>query len=450
MSAFATILVSIVSFVAVVAVLVIVHEFGHYIAAKLQGFGVEVFSIGWGTKRMILWEYRKGAEAFQIRALPIGGFVRLMGESGYEEDVPDGVADRKIFFKRKRWERFLILVMGAAFNILFAYGLYVGLAWYGIEEGLDTSLAPRVAYVVPGSAGQAAGIREGDVILSVDGRGVSNWQDVYMEIMTLTRKSYPVIVRRGERELAFRVTPGTARILKQEIGDIGLIADFPTILQGVGRDSPAERAGIRPGDEIVAIDGNPVQYWGQLHKQIAFGGGTKRELTVKRDGGTLTVAVTPEWNEEAERYMVGVQGMRSRVNRYPFPSCFAKAGGIIADQSLLLYRVLKKLFTRKIGMNSLSGPVGIAYIAGQMAQEPRPFNSLLHLLAMFSLQLGILNLLPIPVLDGGHIFILAVEGAIRRDLPDAVKERLLQLGIGLLLIFFLAVFIFDILKFFPG
>ncbi len=435
------------SFIVLIAVLVMVHEFGHWIAARLQGFGIQAFSIGMGP---ILWQ-REGKEggAFQIRWLPIGGFVKLVGEMGPDSDMPEEVPDRKIFFKRKRWERFLVMVMGAAFNVLFAFLLFAGIAWYGMEETLLTSQPPRVSGVRPGYPAQAAGIQAEDVILSIGGRKVSNWMDAREEILTLTRKSYVIIIDRGGEEMAFRVTPTTSTIMKQEVGDIGIFSSLSAIIGVVDPESPAGGAGMKPGDEIVSINGHSVQYWDQLQTTVATGGPGPHLFGLRRDGEVLDLEIAPAWIEEEQRWVVGVMPKYSQWTRYPFPSCFAKSASLLREQSQLMYRTIRKLVTRKMGMNSLSGPVGIAYIAGQAALTSTPIYDFLFLMAVFSLQLGLLNLLPIPILDGGHIFILGIEGLPRRDLPDRVKERLLQIGLVLLLLLFASVLLFDILKFIP-
>lgn len=445
METLGTILISTAALIAVLGALVLTHELGHYLAAKLLGFGVEAFSIGMGP---LLWQVRRGQEAFQIRWLPLGGFVKLVGEGG-ETQVPEGRTAREVFPLRKRWERFLVLVMGATFNILLAFLLFSGIARYGMEETVLKAEAPRVGWVIPGSPAQLAGIRSGDVVLNIDGHRVTNWSRAQEEILTLTQKPYSVRVARGGDELTFRLTPRVEKIFGQEVGDAGLFPALPALVGGVAKDSAASEAGFLPGDEIVGLDGQAVAYWDQMQQSVAQGGPGPREFAVRRGGEVLTLSVVPRWNAQARRWMVGIEAQTTRWTQYPFPSCLKRGGTMVLEQSLLLYRTLKKLVTAKMGMSSLSGPLGIAYIAGQAAKASTPIYDLLFLTASFSLQLGILNLLPIPVLDGGHIFILGIEGLVRRDLPERVKERLLQVGLGALLLLFAVILVLDVLKFVP-
>ena len=439
------ILISAASLIAMLGVLVLVHELGHYLLAKLQGFGVEAFSIGMGP---LMWEKRGRKEAFQIRWLPIGGFVKLVGESGEVES--DSRRDpSEIFYMRKRWERFLVLVMGATFNIIFAYLIFAGIARYGMEESILKDERPRIGWLVPGYPAQAAGVLPGDIIVSVAGRKVGNWAEAQEEIFTQTKKPYVLVVSRGGETKTFRVAPRIETVMHQEIGDIGLIRAIPSIVGGVQKGSPAEKAGLQPGDQVLALDGVPVSYWDQMQKDISSGGPGPRRVSILRAGQASELSVNPLWNEKEKRWLVGVGPKDTRWVQYKFPQCFAKAWGLVKDQSLLVYRTISKLVTRQIGMSSLSGPLGIAYVAGQAAQTTSPIYDMLFLTAIISLQLGIVNLLPIPVLDGGHIFILGIEGIIRRDLPANVKERLLQIGLGLLFLLFGAVIVLDILKFLP-
>jgi regulator of sigma E protease len=431
--------------IGLLGVLVVTHEFGHYVIAKILGFGVEAFSIGMGP---LLWEKRGKKEAFQIRWLPLGGFVKLVGEGG-DPSVPEGRAPREVFVLRKRWERFLVFVMGATFNLLMAFLLFSGIARYGLEEGFLKDEAPRIGWVVPGSPAQSAGIASGDVLKSIDGRDVGNWGRAQEEILTLTRKPYTVTVSRGGELHSFRLTPQVERVLGQEIGNVGLFPALPPLVGGVMKDSAAEAASISAGDEVVALDGQPILYWDQMQQAVSKGGPGPHEFSVRRAGAILKLSVSPRWSAQAQRWLVGIEPQASHWVQYPFPSCFAKGGRMVLDQSLLVYRTLKKLVTARMGMSSLSGPLGIARIAGEAAKAPTPIYDLLFLTASFSLQLGLLNLLPIPVLDGGHIFILGIEGVLRRDLPDRVKERMLQVGLGALVLLFAAVLVFDVLKLIP-
>jgi regulator of sigma E protease len=436
------ILLSILTFVAVLGLLVLVHEFGHYVAGRLQGFGIDAFSIGFGPK---LLEKAGRYNLWQVRWLLLGGYVKFRGESGEDEGgAPAGPGE--LFFKMKRWQRFLVMVMGVVFNVLMAYLLLSGLVMYGVEESLLRDQPPRVGWVAPGLPAERVGIRPGDVLLSIDGQQVANWDEAREDILMLTQKPYAIEASRGGQRLAFTVTPESGTLLKQPIGEIGIAPALPVIVDKVQDPSPALAAGLKPGDKIVALDGVPMTYFDEFQRAMALGQGGPRTLDVERDGQRVTVTVTPEWNPQNKRYVLGIAARDTAWVRYPIPSNFVKAFRMTLDQSTLAYRTIERLVQRKVALSSLSSPVSIAYITGEVAKTG-PYN-LLMLLAIISLQLGLFNLLPIPGLDGGQILILLVESAVRRDVPMRVKERIVQVGFGLLILLFAVILSLDVVKFF--
>jgi len=196
---------------------------------------------------------------------------------------------------------------------------------------------------------------------------------------------------------------------------------------------------------VVSIDGQAVSYWDQLQKALRDGGGGAHDLVLERAGKTFKLTVTPRLDEQSKRYLLGVAPQDSVWVRYPFPSCLAKAGGISLEMSTLVFRTIKGLLQRKVALSSLSGPVSIAYITGQAARAG--LYPLLWLMGVISMQLGLFNILPIPALDGGQIFVLFVEMILRRDLPMIVKERILQVGFGLVILLFATVLVLDLAKF---
>lgn len=445
MTAFLGGVVSVAAFFFVLGALVLVHEFGHYLAGRLQGFGIEAFSIGFGPK---LWEKRGSYNLWQVRWLLFGGYVKFRGEADLEaiQGAPEGQGPGGLFFEKSRGKRFIVMVMGVVFNILLAYLLFAGLLMAGIEESLLKDQAPRVGWVAPDSPAGKAGLLSGDVLLILDGRPVANWDQAREEIFSLTQKPYVVQVKRGREQMSFEVAPRTAELLHQPVGDIGVYPALPPIIGGVADPSPALAAGLRPDDRIEALDGVPMEYWDQFQHAMLEGGEKAHRFTVRRDGQVIEIALTPKWDEQAKRYLAGVSPKESQWVRYPFPACLAKAGRITLDQSTLAVRTIKRLVEHKIALSSLSGPVSIAYITGKVAQTG--IYNILWLMAIISLQLGFFNILPIPGLDGGQILILAVEGAARRDLPAAIKDRILQVGFGLLILLFAVILVMDVAKFF--
>jgi regulator of sigma E protease len=445
MTAFLGGIVSVAAFFFVLGVLVLVHEFGHYLAGRLQGFGIDAFSIGFGPK---LWEGRGKYNLWQVRWLLFGGFVKFRGEVEMEalQGAPEGQGPGELFFDKPRWRRFIVMVMGVVFNILLAYFLFAGLLMVGLEESLLKDQAPRIGWVAPDSPAAKAGILSGDVLLTLDGRSVANWDRAREEIFSLTQKPYAVQVERGMEKRTFEVEPRTAELLHQPVGDIGVYPALPPIIGGVADPSPALAAGLKPDDRIEALDGASMEYWDQFQHAMLAGGDKPRQFRVLREGRALDITVVPKWDEQAKRFIAGVTPKESAWVRYPFPACLAKAGQITLDQSTLAVRTIKRLVERKIALSSLSGPVSIAYITGKVAQTG--FYNILWLMAIISLQLGFFNILPIPGLDGGQILILAAEGLARRDFPAAIKDRILQVGFGLLILLFAVILVMDVAKFF--
>lgn len=445
MTAFLAGLVSILAFLFVLGSLVLIHEFGHYLAGRLQGFGIDAFSIGFGPKA---WEKKGAYNLWQVRWLLLGGFVKFRGETELDSvQGPDTTAGPgELFFKKPRWQRLIVMVMGVVFNVLLAYVLFAGLVMVGLEESLLRGQPPRIGWVAPDSPAAKAGLREGDVLLSLDGNRVSDWEGAREVIFSLSQKPYPIQVLRGTKDETFTVTPVTATILRQPVGDIGVFPALLPIIGGVADPSPAQAAGLKPDDRIVAMDGVPMAYWDQFQRAVKEGGNKPERFTILRDGRTFDVTITPEWNEQDKRYLVGVAPKESQWVRYPFPACLGKAARITLDQSTLAVRTIQRLIERKVALSSLSGPVSIAYITGKVARTG--IYNILWLMAIISLQLGFFNILPIPGLDGGQILILLVEAAARRDMPMGVKDRILQVGFGLLILLFAVILVMDVAKFF--
>lgn len=436
------VLLSIVTFVAVLGLLVLVHEFGHYVAGRLQGFGIDAFSIGFGPKA---YEKKGRYNLWQVRWLPLGGYVKFRGESG--DDAPGAVqGPGGLFFKMKRWQRFVVMIMGVVANILLAYLLLSGLVMYGVEESLLRDQPPRVGWVAPALPADRAGIRPGDVLLSIDGQDVANWDEAREDILMLTQKPYVIEVRRDGQRLAFTVAPESGTLLKQPVGEIGIAPALPIVVDKLQNPSPAMAAGLKPGDKILSLDGHAMAYFDEFQRAMAQGQGEARKLELERSGQRLEFTVKPEWNAQGKRYILGITARDTTWVRYPFPSNFAKAFSMALGQSTLAYRTIERLVERKVALSSLSSPVSIAYITGEVAKTG-PYN-LLMLIAIISLQLGIFNLLPIPGLDGGQILILLVESGMRRDVPMRVKERIVQVGFGLLILLFAVIMSLDIAKFF--
>ncbi len=425
-------------FLFVLGILIIIHESGHYTAGRLLNFSIEAFSIGFGPK---LLEKRGKHNLWQIRWILIGGFVKFRGEL-FEEEAKD---DPSFFYNKKRWERFIVMVSGVLFNILFAYFVFSFLTFYGIEESVLRDKPPIIGAVVKNSPAEKVGLLKGDTILSLDGRKVRNWEEAREEISSLMQKDYEIEILRGTQKLKVTISPKMVEFLKQPLGDIGVIPAFPPVVGGIQKDSPADRAGLKVDDEIVSVSGEKINFWDEISMLLRDSNGNPVTLKVKRGNGYIDLKVVPLYIPQEQRYMIGITVKDTQFVRYRLPKNFLKAGSMILQQASLAKRTVEKIFERKIPLKALSAPPSIAYITGKVARTG--LYNLLFLMGVISFQLGFFNLLPIPALDGGQILVLAIEGAIRRDLPENVKEWILRLGFGFLLLFFSLILFLDLFKY---
>lgn len=437
---------SLVAFLLVLGPLVFIHELGHFLVAKAFKIGVPVFSLGFGPR---LFGFRRGETDYRVSIVPLGGYVRLAGDEADENRR--GLPEE--FLTRPKWQRFLVFVAGATFNVALAvvisWGIFV---LYGINELPDSDSYPRVQALIEGSPAEAAGMQTGDLIVAIGGhdvRGLEAFNDASrLEIALSPNQEKEVIVEREGRRIPLSLTvaadPKYGHGLDPGWG-LGWGAD-PPVLNLVLPDTPAERAGLRSGDVVRGVDGIEPISRSMFQAIIVQSEGRSLQFKLERAGEIVNASVTPVIEAAGDGTpKIGVQFGQHTITRDldVFEAASAALSETVSN-STMLFQVLKRMLTREVPLKSVSGPIGIAQVARTaIIQDGRTF---FWLLGFFSLQLGILNLLPIPVLDGGHILILAIEGAIRRDLPDRLKERVMQVGFVFLLAFMSAVIYMDFLK----
>jgi regulator of sigma E protease len=435
---------SLVAFLLVLGPLVFVHELGHFLAAKLLRIGVPVFSLGFGPR---LFGFRRGGTDYRFSAIPLGGYVRLAGDEADENRR--GLPEE--FLSRPKWQRFVVFVAGATFNVLLAFvASWLLFSVYGVDEVADPDSYPTVRSVREASPAERAGIAGGDTLIEIGGRdvrGVEAYSEAYnLEIALAPKTTKSILVERDGARMTFQIEiqadpvhgHGTEPGWGLAWGD-----DLTPVITGVIAGGRAAGAGLAVGDRVLGVDGRRPITEVELLAVIESSPERELALVIEREGLELTVAVTP-----------GAEEGKGRIGVYLGPpsvhkdlTLFEAAGVALRENvanSLMLFHVLKRMATREVPLRSVSGPIGIAQVArNALSESPRHF---IWLLGFFSLQLGILNLLPIPVLDGGHILILGIEGIIRRDLSDRLKERVMQVGFVFLLAFMSAVIYLDILK----
>ena len=443
-------LVAAAAFIVLVGVMVVVHEFGHFAVAKLCKVRVEAFSFGFGPR---LFGFKYGDTDYKVCLLPLGGFVKMAGENFAEVgDAASGTAnvapadDPGAFTSHPRWQRILIGLAGPVSNFILAFGLmlfYFG--WINEVPAVEVK-DTTVEWVVPDSAAAQAGIEPGDIIRRFNTEDNPDWDKVLAQTVPNPNQTVPVTVDRGGRLLE------TSLHLPAELkGDdlAGLLPQFmvgPIGVQMVQPGSPADQAGLRAGDAIQSVDGHPFHAITSLLAYLQVGKGKPISLEVLRNGATIApIVVHPAMLDTS--WKMGIQTVAPPMHSDPLPlrRAWAKSTNFCADNSFLIVEILQRLFTHRVSVSQLSGPVGIARMAGEAA-ETKGWSPKFVLASEISLNLGILNLLPFPILDGGMILFLLIEGVMRRDIGINIKERIYQAAFVVLLAFFAFVIFNDVTK----
>jgi regulator of sigma E protease len=446
-------LVSVVAFVVLVGLMVVVHEFGHFAVAKLCGVRVESFSVGFGP-RLIGFKY--GDTDYKICLLPLGGYVKMTGEtpdqiSGTTPGTPVGVQlfeklpgqeafaeeqteDPGSFTSHPRWQRMLIGVAGPVANFLLAFAMM--LFYYGWinEVPRHEVKTTTVEWVVPGSAAAQAGIQPGDVITHFDTVDNTDWDQVN---------------QRAALNLSLHI-PSEAKGQEFDISDVGTIPEFvpgPIGVQEVQPGWPAAKAGIQDGDQIESVDGHAFHTVQSLLSYMQSGQGKPVSVVVLRNGVTLAPIIAHPEKIDSNGWKLGFVPTPIPFGQSPLPfgAAAAKSTKFCVENSSLIVEVLGRIFTRKVSVSQLSGPVGIARMAGDAA-EMKGWLPKLGLASAISLNLGIINLLPFPILDGGLILLLIIESLIRRDIEVNIKERIYQAAFVVIIAFFAFVIFNDVTK----
>ncbi|MCE2513908.1 MAG: RIP metalloprotease RseP [Acidobacteria bacterium] len=426
---------SLLAFLFVLGVLVFVHELGHFAMARRLGIRVLTFSLGFGPK---LLKFRRGDTEYCVSAIPLGGYVKMAGES--PEDRHTGAGDE--FMSKSKWERFLVLVMGPAMNLVLAVLVMWLVLYQGAEVPAYEQQPPVVGRVVEGSPAERAGIAVGERIVSVAGRVVDTWDALFVAVLPQAEREIPVVVRDAEsRERTLHIVPDARTDFA--MGDLGVGPEMRAQIVDVAPGDPADRAGIAAGDVILEIDGEPVA-GDELVERISGNAGTPLAMTLRRGEGLERVTVTPVARGDRAVIGVGFSEFEFRIVEPGLIEAFGMSLERNYEWSGLIFQTLWGLITAETSPRQLVGPVGIAQLSGGAAQVG--WVALFSLMAMISLNLGILNLLPIPVLDGGHIFIMAMEGVTRRDFSMRVKERMLMAGLVVLMMLMVTVIYNDLTR----
>ncbi len=439
---------TVIQLLLVLGLMVLVHEFGHFVVAKWCGVRVEAFAIGFGQR--LVGVIRNGTD-YRINALPLGGYVKMAGEIPGEEPS----SDPGDLNNHPRWQRMLIAVAGPAANFLLAFGLMIGVCMTHYEVNQYESGPAVTDYISPGSPVAATGIRAGDTIVHFDDVENPSWDDVLNHAaLHLNRTVAFSYVDHGQRVNTTFLISSTATTPDQfdpaTLGFVPKMQSTPVVVSALVAGTPAERVGLKPGDQIVSIDNLNVHSVNALLAYMQDQKGKPALLDVLRDGHTLMIPITPELTDAGDGtkgYRLGFQYVPPpvKVERLSFAASCSFAWDFSLKSSRLIVDVLRGMFERHISVKSLSGPIGIAQVVHQAA-EMKGWMPLVQTVAGISINLGVFNLLPFPILDGGMIFLLLIESMFRRDLPMPIKERIYQVAFVCIVLFAAMVIFNDITK----
>ena len=435
---------NVLSVIFVFGTVVIIHELGHFMMAKFFKIRVEAFAVGFGPR---LFGFRKGETDYRVCAIPLGGYVKMAGENPHEE-LTGGVEE---FLSRPKWQRFLVAVMGPVMNILLAVFLLTGIYYHKYEEPAWLT-EPVVAGIVNyDSAAEKAGILPGDRIISVSGKKDIKWEQFVLEVATGAGRPLDLEIVRDGQTIHKEVTPESHG--RQHEGEIGIFPVTPflasLVVKNVMKGKPAAEAGVLQGDRIIKVgDVDLIKEGKDLADVLKRTTSDVVLLTVLRNGQEMTLSVKPY--KEGERRLIGIERGQTQamvIEKLSLGQAFQASIRKNIQFAGMIFDILQKLIRREVSWRMIEGPIGIAKQSSLAAKSG--FSYLLFLIVAISLNLGIMNLLPIPVLDGGVIAIILLETLIRRDLSLAIRERITQVGVVMLIALAVIVTYNDIIKSLP-
>jgi regulator of sigma E protease len=410
------------AFIVVLGVMIFFHEFGHFITAKAFGMRVFIFSFGFGRR---LLGFKWGDTDLRVSLIPLGGYVKLEGEpEDYLSEDTSKLGDSRDFMSRPRWQRFVVYVAGPVMNGVLTVAVLSGLYMHGFQVEASLYDRPVIGAVDPGSPAAESDLRPGDEIVEIDGQRTESWEQAQYAILIRPDAPLRIRVRRGTEQLERQVRSRSTSV--ERVGTIGV---HPLVRAGqVVPGSPAEAAGLRADDAILAIDGKPVESFGDIPALVAAGAGRSLALDVLRERQALRVSVAPRDDGGGPR--IGI-APKMVVRQFGLGRALQESLRWTWGMTKQTFEILQRLLTARISPRTMMGPLGIAKASGDAARGG--LGPLFYLVAVISLQVGIMNLFPLPPLDGGHLAILVGEGVLRRDFSVQLKTWLMNAGAMVLL-----------------
>jgi len=422
--------------VVLLGIMILIHELGHFWAALSVGIRVETFSLGFGPR---LLGFRRGETDFRVSAIPFGGYVRMLGEQpGDEKSV-----DPRSFQAKARWQRAIVIIAGPLMNVILAIAIVTGLYMYAYPKEVDTK-DPVISGVLPDSAAANAGVHPGDKIVQLGGKQDPNWDYIMTQEALNANHALTVTVERQGRRLDLTVTPRMDP--KEGIGVAGWSGEEDVQVADVLKGSPAAAAGLLPGDLLTGVNNKPLTPSATLQQAVIRSKGHPIDIQVMRNGHVQTVTVTPVPNSDrAMPWHIGISfKLPVQIVKLGFGPAVVQSLRFNQQNALLMFQVLRGIVEHRVSAKSLTGPIGIAQDASEAA-EHGAWNYLFFM-AFISLQLAIINLLPIPILDGGTLLLLIIEMLLQREVSMQVKETVFKLGFVFLMMLVVFVIYNDISK----
>ncbi len=440
---------TILELLVVLGIMVLVHEFGHFAVAKLCGIRVEVFSIGFGKR---LLGFRRGDTDYRLSVLPLGGYVKMAGDNPGE--APSG--DPGEFNAHPRWQRILIALAGPVANFILAFALMTGVSMLHNEVQEYLSSPAHTDYITQKSLVTRTGIQAGDTIVHYDTVENPTWEQVGVRsLLNLNQKipfSYLHDGKRTDTSFTVENKGDPESFSLDKLGFIPSMQTTPVQVKSLAGEEnlPAARAGMQPGDQIESIDGLHLHSVAALLAYLQDTAGKPVSLVVLRNGASIPIHLTPvlgDTGDGTRYFQLGFKPLQppAKVERLPFNQAVVASWKFNKKAALLIGEVLHRMFTRQVSVRSLSGPIGIGSQIHEAVGMPG-WMPLIGMMAYISLNLGIFNLLPIPILDGGMILFLLIESVMRRDVNQQVKERVYQVAFVCLVVFAAFVIFNDITK----
>jgi regulator of sigma E protease len=423
------------SFLVVIGIIIFIHESGHFTMAKLFRIPVAVFSLGFGP-RIFGFKYKE--TEYKVSAIPLGGYVKIHGM----EDQEAASDDPNSFYNRPRYQRFLVLFMGVGFNFLLSIFLITVALNRGLEVPQSSVVDGTIGSVMPGSPAEKAGLQPGDTILEMNNHKIQTWKDVNYAVLLNPGEVVKVRFKRGNQLLEKNVQ--LTKDPTRSLGQMGITASVDVIVSEVSANMPAAKAGLKKGDIVKSIDGIPIRGTEAVPMAIQRSEGRPIKIQVERnEGGLVTKELTITPTKQQNRWLIGFAPIdRTVMIKLPLNAAIKESFSKCKEHIEMTGVFLSKLFTGRLSLRATSGPFEIAKLSD--AARSTSLSTFLLFIGTISFDIGLINLLPIPALDGGHIFFLLLEGITRREFSIRVKERLTMVGFVFLIGVMVVVLYYDI------